>query len=72
MINIHVIIRKTCVVENAVRRHRADNESINFQATPEYFLCWIAILVLSGGHFGSVKNKSRQMWRKPPHGISIP
>ena len=59
-------------VETTGRRHRADNESINFQATPGYVLCWINILVLSGGHFGSVKKEPQKMWRKPPHGLSIP
>ena len=42
-------------VENTGRCHREDNESIKFQDIPGYVWCWIAILVLSGGHFGSEK-----------------
>ena len=57
MINIHVRIQKTCVVETTGRRHRADIEFIKFQATPGYVLCWIANLILSGGHSGSVKKE---------------
>ena len=72
MININARIRKTCSVETNGRRHGANNESIKFQATPGYVLCWISILIISGGNFGSVKNESRKMWRKPPHGISTP
>ena len=43
------------VVETTGYLHRADNWYIKFQATPEYFLCWFYILVLSGGHFGYFK-----------------
>ena len=43
---------KTCVVETAGRRHRVDDESIKFQATTGYVLCWIDIFIISGGQFG--------------------
>ena len=55
MINIHVRIQKTCAVETTGRCHRVDNESIKFQATPGYVLCWNDILIISVGHFGYVK-----------------
>ena len=35
---------------------RDSNEYIKFQATPGYVLCWISILILIVGPFGSVKN----------------
>ena len=72
MINIHVRNRSTCAVETIGRRHRPDNDSIKFQATQGYILCWISIFILSGGQFGSVKNESHKNWLKPPHGLSIP
>ena len=59
-------------VETPGHCHRAYNESIKFQATPGYFLgCWISILILSGGQFGSVKKESQKKLHKPPHGLSI-
>ena len=59
-------------IEIPGRCHRADNEFIKVQATTGYVLCLIAILMLIEGHFGSVKNESRKMWRKPHHGLAIP
>ena len=56
-------------VETTGRRHIADNEYIMFQATPRYVLCWIAILILSGGQVGSAKKEPRKSWHKPHHGI---
>ena len=44
-------------VETTSRHHREDNEYIKFQATPDYFLCWISIFILGGGHFGSIKKE---------------
>ena len=43
-------------VEITGRRHRLDSYYIKFQPASGYVLYWIAILILSGGHFGSVKN----------------
>ena len=43
------------------RQHRAHNEYIKFGATPGYVLFWIYILILSGGHFGSVKKELKNV-----------
>ena len=54
------------------RRHRADNETKKYTITPGFVLCWFGILILNGAHFGDRKRDSRKLWRKPPHGISLP
>ena len=62
-------------VKTPGRRHRADqNHSKNKQyiVTAGYVICWIAILILQGAHFGSNKRASSKMWRRGPYGVNIP
>jgi len=40
------------------RRHRADNEAVRWDISPGYIICWIGILILQGGHFGSEKRSA--------------
>ena len=54
------------------RRHRADNEKKKYTITPGFILCWFAILILNGSHFGDRKRETRKLWRKAPHGINLP
>lgn len=54
------------------RRFRADNEGKKYTIGKGYILCFIAILILNGAHFGSTKREARKLWRKAPHGLSIP
>ena len=54
------------------RRHRADNEAVRWDINPGYIICWIGILILQGGHFGSEKRSARKMWQRSPYGLSIP
>ena len=54
------------------RRHRADKETRKYTITTGFIICWIGILIISGGHFGSSKKYSRKLRRKAPFGISIP
>ena len=53
-------------------RHRADKEKKKFTVTPSYILCWIAILMLQGAHFGEDKGIAANIWKKAPEGVSIP
>jgi hypothetical protein len=43
------------------RRHRADNEEVRWDINPGYIICWIGILILQGGHFGSEKRSAQKM-----------
>ena len=54
------------------RRHRADNEKKKFVISPGYIICWFAILILQGAHFGSHKPPATYLWREQPYGINIP
>ena len=53
-------------------RHRADKEKKKYKITPGFVLCWIAILILQGAHFGQDKGNAGKMWRGAPRGISFP
>lgn len=39
------------------RRHRADNEKKKYTISAGYIICWFAILVLQGAHFGDKKKE---------------
>jgi hypothetical protein len=54
------------------RRHCADKEQVKWHITPGFIICWAAILILQGAHFGSDKKLLRKMWQRPPYGISMP
>ncbi len=54
------------------RPHRADREQDKWRITPGFIICWVAILILQGAHFGSDKKLLRNMWRRSPYGISMP
>ena len=64
-----------CAAESPGCRHRADNfikHNKKYTITPAYVLCFIAMLLLQGAHFGADKRHSRSMWRKPPRGLDLP
>lgn len=54
------------------KRHCADKEKKKFKITPGYILCWIAVLILQGAHFGADKGNAARLWRAQPYGVSIP
>ncbi len=54
------------------RRHCADKEQVKWCIAPGFIICWVAILILQGAHFGSDKKLLRKMWQRPPYGISMP
>jgi hypothetical protein len=54
------------------RRHRADNEPVKWDVNPGFIICWIGLLILQGGHFGSEKRTTRKLWQGSPYGLSIP
>ncbi len=54
------------------RRHCADKQLVKWCITSGFIICWVAILILQGAHFGSDKKTQRKMWRRPPYGISMP
>ena len=53
------------------RRHRADKERKQYTVTAGFVLCWVAMLILQGAHFGSDKRSAAKLWRAPPYGLSI-
>ena len=63
---------KSCSDDTPGARHRGDKERIKYKWTPSFAICWVAILIIQGAHFGSHKRSSRKMWRSAPHGLSIP
>ena len=64
---------KACKEGDPGCRHRADHrKDRRWTFTPGYVLCWFAIVILQGAHFGSKKRDSRRMWRRTPRGLSIP
>jgi hypothetical protein len=54
------------------RCHHADKQRVKWCITPGFIICWVAILVLQGTHFGSDKKLLSKMWQRPPYGISMP
>ena len=54
------------------RRHRADKERKKYDITPGFVICWIALLILQGAHFGTYKPSAANLWRGAPYGIGTP
>ena len=54
------------------RHHRMDCNQDKWKITPGFVICWVAIIIIQGAHFGSDKKSMRKMWQRPPYGISIP
>jgi len=54
------------------RRHHCDKEKVKYKHTPGYIIVFLGILILNGAHFGSTRRDARKMWRRAPHGISLP
>ncbi len=42
------------------RRHCADKQRVKWLITPGFIICWVAILILQGTHFGSDKKLLRE------------
>ena len=61
-----------CLRDTPGKRRRADNEAKKYDISASFILCWVAILIIQAGHFSSNKPASGNLWRKPPHGISMP
>jgi hypothetical protein len=49
-----------------------DNEPVRWDINPGFIICWIGILILQGGHFGSEKWTVIKMQQGSPYGLSIP
>jgi len=39
------------------RRHRTDRNRDKWRITPRFIICWLAIIIIQGAHFGSNKKK---------------
>ena len=53
-------------------RHQADNEVTKYKITPGFVLCWFALIILQGAHFGSNNKDTRRIWKKHPRGFNLP
>ena len=54
------------------RHHRADKQRVKWHITPGFIICWVAILILQGAHFGSDKKLLRKMWQVLPMALACP
>eukprot|EP00984_Skeletonema_dohrnii_P004810 scaffold1689_cov99-Skeletonema_dohrnii-CCMP3373.AAC.1 len=63
---------KNCSKDTPGARHRGDKEKVKYKWSASFAICWVAVLIIQGAHFGSQKRSSRKMWRAAPHGLSIP
>ena len=64
-------VYKDCTADTEGARHRTHKYKKKYDITPGFVLAFIAILIIQGAHFGESK-RGRKMWRRAPHGISIP
>ena len=43
------------------RHHRTDKNRDKWRITPRFIICWLAIIIIQGAHFGSDKNNAENV-----------